>query len=163
MEKGKTHPGLEIPLSKKKRKLFNLMYDALLSSKVKWHALCPLVDMANHSSKSVQRDDVRLLWRRARAEASGGWRRRRASDRAAVGTETPPLPPVPAPPPASRLSRASRSSSPTARRPTTRCSSTTGSWRRPTRTTSTAWSGRSTASASERSERARRHGNSRRR
>ena len=52
MEKGKTHPGLEIPLSKKKRKLFNLMYDALLSSKVKWHALCPLVDMANHSSRA---------------------------------------------------------------------------------------------------------------
>ena len=28
------------------------MYDALLSSKVKWHALCPLVDMANHSSRA---------------------------------------------------------------------------------------------------------------
>lgn len=32
--------------------LFNLMYDVLLSSKVKWHALCPLVDMANHSSRA---------------------------------------------------------------------------------------------------------------
>ena len=29
------------------------MYDALLSSKVKWHALCPLVDMANHSSRAA--------------------------------------------------------------------------------------------------------------
>ena len=29
------------------------MYDALLSSKVKWHALCPLVDMANHSSRAT--------------------------------------------------------------------------------------------------------------
>lgn len=33
--------------------LFNLLYDAVLSQKVKWYAMCPVVDIMNHSS-SVQ-------------------------------------------------------------------------------------------------------------
>ena len=50
-----TRPLFFFKKKKKKtlKKLFNLMYDALLSSKVKWHALCPLVDMANHSSRAA--------------------------------------------------------------------------------------------------------------
>ena len=53
-EEGEKNSSPELSLSKKKKKkLFNLMYDALLSSKVKWHALCPLVDMANHSSRAA--------------------------------------------------------------------------------------------------------------
>jgi len=31
--------------------LFNLLYDVLLSAKVKWHAMAPLVDMANHDTR----------------------------------------------------------------------------------------------------------------
>ncbi len=30
--------------------LFNLLYDWVLSQKVKWYAMCPVVDFMNHSS-----------------------------------------------------------------------------------------------------------------
>jgi hypothetical protein len=30
--------------------LFNLLYDVVLSQKVKWYALCPVIDFLNHSS-----------------------------------------------------------------------------------------------------------------
>ena len=30
--------------------LFNLLYDLVLSQKVKWYAMCPVVDFMNHSS-----------------------------------------------------------------------------------------------------------------
>lgn len=33
--------------------LFNLLYDVVLSQKVKWYAMCPVVDFLNHKS-SVQ-------------------------------------------------------------------------------------------------------------
>ena len=33
--------------------LFNLLYDVLLSAKVKWHAMAPLVDMANHDGRAT--------------------------------------------------------------------------------------------------------------
>lgn len=33
--------------------LFNLLYDVLLSQKVKWYAMCPVIDFLNHRS-SVQ-------------------------------------------------------------------------------------------------------------
>ena len=28
--------------------LFNLLYDVLLSQKVKWYAMCPIIDLLNH-------------------------------------------------------------------------------------------------------------------
>ena len=31
--------------------LFNLLYDVVLSQKVKWYALCCVIDFMNHSSK----------------------------------------------------------------------------------------------------------------
>lgn len=31
--------------------VFNLLYDVVLSSKLKWYALCPVIDAINHSSK----------------------------------------------------------------------------------------------------------------
>ena len=31
--------------------LFNLLYDLVLSQKVKWYAMCPVVDFMNHNSK----------------------------------------------------------------------------------------------------------------
>lgn len=31
--------------------VFNLLYDVILSSKLKWYALCPVIDAVNHSSK----------------------------------------------------------------------------------------------------------------
>ena len=33
--------------------LFNLIYDLVLSQKVKWYAMCPVVDFMNHNS-SIQ-------------------------------------------------------------------------------------------------------------
>ena len=30
--------------------LFNLLYDLVLSQKVKWYAMCPVVDCMNHNS-----------------------------------------------------------------------------------------------------------------
>ena len=33
--------------------LFNLLYDLVLSQKVKWYAMCPVVDFMNHNS-SIQ-------------------------------------------------------------------------------------------------------------
>jgi hypothetical protein len=30
--------------------LFNLLYDVLLSQKVKWYAMCPVIDFLNHKS-----------------------------------------------------------------------------------------------------------------
>ncbi len=30
--------------------LFNLLYDVVLSQKVKWYAMCPVVDFLNHKS-----------------------------------------------------------------------------------------------------------------
>ena len=30
--------------------LFNLIYDLVLSQKVKWYAMCPVVDFMNHKS-----------------------------------------------------------------------------------------------------------------
>ena len=30
--------------------LFNLLYDLVLSQKVKWYAMCPVVDFLNHKS-----------------------------------------------------------------------------------------------------------------
>ena len=30
--------------------LFNLLYDLVLSQKVKWYAMCPVVDFMNHNS-----------------------------------------------------------------------------------------------------------------
>ncbi len=32
--------------------LFNIIYDTLLGAKLKWHALCPVIDTMNHSSTS---------------------------------------------------------------------------------------------------------------
>lgn len=32
--------------------LFNIIYDSLLGAKLKWHALCPVIDSMNHSSIS---------------------------------------------------------------------------------------------------------------
>jgi hypothetical protein len=40
--------------------LFNIIYDVLLSAKVKWHALCPVIDSMNHSSASQVGKDVRV-------------------------------------------------------------------------------------------------------
>ncbi len=32
--------------------LFNIIYDSLLGAKLKWHALCPVIDSMNHASDS---------------------------------------------------------------------------------------------------------------
>lgn len=37
--------------------LFNIIYDTILSQKLKWYALCPVIDSMNHRS-SIQ---VRIL------------------------------------------------------------------------------------------------------
>lgn len=35
--------------------LFNIIYDSLLGAKLKWHALCPVIDTMNHASASQVR------------------------------------------------------------------------------------------------------------
>lgn len=35
--------------------MFNLLYDIILSNKLKWYALCPIIDSMNHSSKVESR------------------------------------------------------------------------------------------------------------
>ena len=39
--------------------LFNLLYDLVLSQKVKWYAMCPVVDFMNHNS-SIQVSPFRV-------------------------------------------------------------------------------------------------------
>ena len=38
--------------------LFNIIYDTILSQKLKWYALCPVIDSMNHRSSVQVRQPV---------------------------------------------------------------------------------------------------------
>lgn len=54
--------------------VFNLLYDVILSSKLKWYALCPIIDSINHSSRVESKIEYEYFRDCVVASTGRGWK-----------------------------------------------------------------------------------------